>query len=421
MKKALSLFLALVLCLSLSLPALAAAPTDADQENAAWTLYHMGLFQGTDTDKEGFPVFSLSDAPTRAQGVTMLVRLLGQEKAALEGTWTTPFTDVPEWAQPYVGYAYDKGLTNGTGETTFSADKTLSATEYLTLVLRALGYDSASDFAWDSAWTLTDKLGITNQVYSAATTTFLRGDVAWVSAQALRAKEKGSDKTLSATEYLTLVLRALGYDSTSDFAWDSAWTLTDKLGITKQVYSTATTTFLRGDVAWVSAQALSAKEKGSDKTLADTLAAQGIRDNNSRCVWKEDCVTVQKDKLVFSFAATKDSKETYTNFEVTSATANGVACKIEQYSTPAKVKEQCRKISRREDVTVTLPDAFALVYLSYDEAAAKDAATETVTAHQGTYPVITLKLHCTGTLKDGTKVTELVSMNYYVDNYTGYY
>ena len=350
MKKALSLFLALILCLSLSLPALAAAPTDADQENAAWTLYHMGLFQGTDTDKEGFPVFSLSDAPTRAQGVTMLVRLLGQEKAALEGTWTTPFTDVPEWAQPYVGYAYEKGLTNGTGETTFSADKTLSATEYLTLVLRALGYDSASDFAWDSAWTLTDKLGITNQVYSAATTTFLRGDV-----------------------------------------------------------------------AWVSAQALSAKEKGSDKTLADTLAAQGIRDNNSRCVWKEDCVTVQKDKLVFSFAAVKDSKETYTNFEVTSATANGVSCKIEQYSTPAKVKEQCRKISRREDVTVTLPDAFALVYLSYDEAAAKDAATETVTAHQGTYPVITLKLHCTGTLKDGTKVTELVSMNYYVDNYTGYY
>ena len=31
MKKALSLFLALILCLSLSLPALAAAPTDATQ------------------------------------------------------------------------------------------------------------------------------------------------------------------------------------------------------------------------------------------------------------------------------------------------------------------------------------------------------------------------------------------------------
>lgn len=350
MKKALSLFLALTLCLSLSLPALAAAPTDTEKEDAAWTLYHMGLFQGTDTDKEGFPVFSLDQAPTRAQGVTMLVRLLGQEKAAQAGEWTTPFTDVPDWAAPYVGYAYDKGLTNGTSETTFSANKTLSATEYLTLVLRALGYDSQTDFAWDSAWTLTDELGITDKVYSAATTSFLRGDV-----------------------------------------------------------------------AWVSARALSAKEKGSDKTLADTLAAQGIQNNNSRCVWTEDCVTVQKDKLVFSFTPVKDSKEVYTSFEVTEATANGVACKLEQYSTPAKVKEQCRKISRREDVTVTLPDAFALVYLSYDEAAAKDAATKTVTAHQGIYPVIELKLHCTGTLKDGTKVTELVRMEYYVDNYTGYY
>ena len=137
MKKALSLFLALVLCLSLSLPALAAAPTDADQENTAWTLYHMGLFQGTDTDKEGFPVFSLSDAPTRAQGVTMLVRLLGQEKAALEGTWTTPFTDVPEWAQPYVGFAYEKGLTNGTGETTFSANADCTRGQIVTLLYRA--------------------------------------------------------------------------------------------------------------------------------------------------------------------------------------------------------------------------------------------------------------------------------------------
>lgn len=350
MKKALSLFLALTLCLSLSLPALAAVPTDTEQEDAAWTLYHMGLFQGTDTDKEGFPVFSLDQAPTRAQGVTMLVRLLGQEKAALDGEWTTPFTDVPEWAAPYVGYAYDKGLTNGTSETTFSASKTISATEYLTLVLRALGYDSKTDFAWDSAWTLTDELGITNQVYSAATTSFLRGDV-----------------------------------------------------------------------AWVSAKALSAKEKDSDKTLSDTLAGLGIKDNNSRCIWTEECLTVQKDKLVFSFTPVKDSKEVYTSFEVTSATANGVECKLDQYSTPAKVKEQFRKISRREDVTVTLPDAFALVYLSYDESAAKDAATKTITAHQGTYPVIELKLHCTGTLKDGTKVTELVSMEYYVDNYTGYY
>ena len=47
---------------------------------------------------------------------------------------------------------------------------------------------------------------------------------------------------------------------------------------------------------------------------------------------------------------------------------------------------------------------FPLVYLRYDEAAAKEAATETVTANLVTYPVITFKLHCTGTLPDGTQV-----------------
>lgn len=160
MKQWISLLLALVLSFALALPAGAAPPEQ--EEAAAWQLYYMGLFQGTDTDAEGFPVFSLDRSPTRAQGVTMLVRLLGQEEDALAGTWTTPFQDVPDWAAPYVGYAYEKGLTNGKSETRFDPDSTIRASEYLTFVLRALGYVSGTDFAWDSAWTLSDKLGITH-------------------------------------------------------------------------------------------------------------------------------------------------------------------------------------------------------------------------------------------------------------------
>lgn len=125
------------------------------------------------------------------------------------------------------------------------------------------------------------------------------------------------------------------------------------------------------------------------------MADRGIQYNAGRCTWEEECVTCQKDKMVFSLTPTRESKEVYTSFEVTSATANGLPCEIEQYPTAAKVKEQCQKISRKEDQTVTLPDAFSLVYLRYDEAAAKEAATETVTANLVTYPVITFKLHCT--------------------------
>ena len=96
MKKLLSLLLAGLLALSVTIPALAAPAGEAEQ--AAWTLYHYGLFQGLSTDARDFPVFGLDQVPTRAQGVTMLVRLLGKEETALNGTWTTPFTDVPDWA-----------------------------------------------------------------------------------------------------------------------------------------------------------------------------------------------------------------------------------------------------------------------------------------------------------------------------------
>lgn len=51
MKQWISLLLALVLSLALALPAGAAPPEQ--EEAAAWQLYYMGLFQGTDTDAEG--------------------------------------------------------------------------------------------------------------------------------------------------------------------------------------------------------------------------------------------------------------------------------------------------------------------------------------------------------------------------------
>ncbi len=93
------------------------------------------------------------------------------------------------------------------------------------------------------------------------------------------------------------------------------------------------------------------------------FADRGIQYNAGRCTWEEECVTCQKDKMVFSLTPTRESKEVYTSFEVTSATAT--ACPVRSSSIPQrpKWKEQCQKISRKEDQTVTLPDAFSLVYL----------------------------------------------------------
>jgi len=342
MKKLLALALAGLLAVSLFLPVLAAPADEAEQ--AAWTLYHFGLFQGTGTDEQGFPIFSLEKTPTRAQGVTMLVRLLGKEEAALAGTWDTPFTDLPGWAAPYIGYAYDQGLTKGVSETRFAPSNPIKAAEYLTLVLRALGYDSDTDFSWDQAWNLTDELGITDGSYGPKTTDFDRGDVAWISLRALDAKDKKSKRTLRSI-----------------------------LKITSDV---------------------------------------------DQCVWEETWQSCLKDQMVFSFAPVSDSPRTYTKFTVDSAWANGQPCQIKQFSTKSAVTSQLKKYGKDTRDAVGA-DAFALVYLSYDEEAVLAAATDTVEANGHSYPIIRFQLNVTGSLAGRPDVKEKAVMEYYILGYWG--
>ena len=194
MKKLISLLLVLVFSCCLVTAALAADSGDA--LTAAKTLYVMGLFSGTGTDAGGVPDFDLDKVPTRAEAVTMLVTLLGKSDAAKAGTWTTPFTDVPAWAAPYVGYAYENGLTAGLSKTLFGSSSPITGQQYLTLVLSALGYDEGADFSWQNASALADKLGLAGGDSSAAAE-FLRGDLAIISASALTQNFKGTDVDLT--------------------------------------------------------------------------------------------------------------------------------------------------------------------------------------------------------------------------------
>lgn len=194
-RKILSAALAAALSLSLLTPAMAAELPADDPTQAAQALYDLGLFNGTGVDENGQPIYDLDRTPTRNEAVTMLVRLLGKDEEAKAGTWETPFTDVEAWAAPYVGYAYANKLTTGTSDTTFGGAQTVSPSQYLTFVLRAMGYESGTDFQWDKAWELTDTLGITHGEYG-PDTSFTRGNVALISHSALSASPKGGDKSL---------------------------------------------------------------------------------------------------------------------------------------------------------------------------------------------------------------------------------
>lgn len=193
MKKLLALILAATLLLACAIPAQAA---DSRKVEAAAVLYDLGLFQGTGTNADGTPDFSLDRAAKRAEGVTLLVRLLGIGEETLKNASDAPFTDVPGWAKPYVNFAYENDLTKGVSADKLGANDAVTAAQYLTFVLRAMGYVSGEDFDWSASWALTDRIGITHGEYNAKTNkSFQRGDAALVSACALKAACKNG-KTL---------------------------------------------------------------------------------------------------------------------------------------------------------------------------------------------------------------------------------
>ena len=182
LKRVLVFALALSLCLTMTFPVFAESSDEATTK--AMALKELGLFKGvSDTD------FALDRAPTRTEALIMLIRALGKEQEALNNNWNHPFNDVDTWAEKYVGYGYEKGLTKGLTDTEFGRGNA-NSDMYLTFMLRALGYsDTAGDFVWSNPNTLAKATGILPN--SVNTSNFLRSDVAIVSWASLEADLKG--------------------------------------------------------------------------------------------------------------------------------------------------------------------------------------------------------------------------------------
>lgn len=190
MKKRLFLLFFVLLFAVTSAVTVSAKRDVSTEESYALKLKELGLFYGVgDND------FDLERAPTRIEALVMLIRVLGSENEALSGEWSHPFTDVPAWADKYVGYAYVKGLANGMSLTEFGTSNATSA-QYLTFMLRALGYSDANglDFTWDKPYDLARFVGILPSKVDIEN--FWRADVANISYVALSAKLKDSAETL---------------------------------------------------------------------------------------------------------------------------------------------------------------------------------------------------------------------------------
>lgn len=196
MKKAITLLLAFALSLALAVPAL--AYDEAAATRRANELYAAGLFNGYGNDANGDPIFGLNDTATRAQGITMFVRVLGKADEAERNAaaYDLPFHDLPDWCRGYVGYAYANKYTSGTSGTTFSPNDTLTANQFMTFCLRSLGYVEGKDFYYTDPTGLAAQLGIIEQgEWQNNTTPFKRGDMVLMAYNTLNAKKAAWDNT----------------------------------------------------------------------------------------------------------------------------------------------------------------------------------------------------------------------------------
>ncbi len=183
--------LAAIVCLGL-LAGSAGARDYSQAEAKAQGLKDLGLFKGvSDTD------FDLERAPTRTEALVMFIRMIGEESAAKNGSWTHPFTDVPAWADSYIGYAYHRGYTTGISATKFGANDIAAGYTYLTFMLRALCYsdEAGGDFTWNNPYTLAASIGLLTS--DVDTEHFYRADAVLISWNALSLPMNGGNKALA--------------------------------------------------------------------------------------------------------------------------------------------------------------------------------------------------------------------------------
>lgn len=170
-----------------------------DYNSMATGLKSLNLFRGSFTGYgQGF---DLEVAPTRLQALIMFIRVLGEEDQALSWSGISPFADIAKGSQAeqYVGYAYEKGYTNGYSATTFKPGIPVNAGQYTEFVLRAMGYSSAANTDLSDTLLRAQDAGVLTErtCELLRTEKFLRADLVYVSCRALEATMPDGRGTLA--------------------------------------------------------------------------------------------------------------------------------------------------------------------------------------------------------------------------------
>lgn len=179
-KRIFSIFIVFFMCINLNI--CLASEQEVKYYYFAEKLWNLGLFLGSDGS------FNLDKPMTRAESAVMVTRLLGKEEEAINNIKPIPFTDVPAWSKPYVSYLYNNKITYGISDKLYGNDDPVSASQYITFVLRVLGYKDGLDFKWEDAAEFAYETGLIGEACLNNYRTnpaFLRDNAALISYSAL--------------------------------------------------------------------------------------------------------------------------------------------------------------------------------------------------------------------------------------------
>ena len=146
-----------------------------DNVEAISVLEEVGIMVG---DENGD--FNPDQLVTRNEMAVVMSNLMDYRVATFAGT--SPFTDVPSWAEPYVAACWTNGITAGTSATTYGGDASVTTAQAALMLMKALGYfQYSNDFGSD--WQLAtvsqgSKIGLFKDVEAAVSEAMTRNDVA---------------------------------------------------------------------------------------------------------------------------------------------------------------------------------------------------------------------------------------------------
>ena len=179
LKRALSLGLTAAMISGLMVMGSSAASyadvTSENNQEAIDVLQAVGIMVG---DENGD--FNPDQNVTRNEMAVIMSNLMEYNVATYANT--SPFTDVPSWAEPYVAACWTNGITAGTSDTTYGGGNDVTTAQAALMLMKALGYfqyqqDFGSD--WQLATTRQgNAIDLFDGVDSGVTEAITRNDVA---------------------------------------------------------------------------------------------------------------------------------------------------------------------------------------------------------------------------------------------------